>query len=1118
MCRTIEATAADLQLWSNKKPEEEISAVDQAARPKQHQSKESRACGKCGLQHERAKCPAYGKICYKCKKTNHYARLCKSKEQAQLVEEETDEETDRDSVLHMEVKKVGKKLLAMVTFKVKGVTTELECQLDTAASCNVMAYQDYIKLGKPSMEKSKSLLTMYDGRDRKSLGSCRLEMVDKEGQVQTLRFEVLETKQKTLLSLDTCLSLNLISYERESVCVVDSQEYVTQEQLLKNYPDVFDGIGTLPGEYHIELDKSVPAVQNRPRKIPLAMKPAVEKKLQELEEKGVIAQVDEPTEWISNTTAVWKAEKGQVRICLDPRDLNKAIKRNHYRMPTLDDVLPQLKQAKVFSLLDAKDGFLQVKLSQESSYYTTFWGPKARYRWLRMPFGISSAPEEFQRRLEAALHGLEGVTTVADDVLVFGQGSNEEESRRNHDECLLKLMERAREKNLKFNSNKLRLHLKDLPYIGHRLTTEGVKPDPDKVTAFKEMPAPTTPQEVRRFLGMANYLSKFLPKLSQISEPLRKLTEKEAEFQWNREEREAFAKIKELMCSDTVLAYFDDSKPITIQCDASGEGLGATLLQEGRPVASVSRSLTKSERNYAAMELECLAVVFACKRFDQYVYGRRVTVETDHRVLEIISKRSLLAAPKQLQRMLLELQRYDLEVRYLPGAMQHIADTLSRAPVERPNLEELSKEEVFQMAEVDTVEEEIEQCTSRRCVHISDIKMEMIKREAKNDEEQEALRQLVSHGWPATIAEVPPAAQCYWNFQETITLEDGILYKGEQVIVPATARPAILQRLHTSHQGFNATLRRAKDAVYWPRMAEQIKKQVEGCKTCEEDAPAQVQETLLAHDVPKQPWAKVGMDLFKSRGKNYLVVVDYLTDYFEISYLPDTTAASVITAIKSDFARHGVPVVVQTDNGTQFTSREFRSFARGWEFKHTVSSPYNSRSNGKVESAVKIAKRLLKRSNDPYLALLEWRNTPTTGMGSSPVQRLFARRTRAAVPTGLKKLNPTTQAHTWEKKIYKQQKLQALRGGRNLPPLRVGEPVLIQDVLASKTQWSRGQCRGKLSDRSYLVEVDGRLLRRNRQLLRPSKNLPEEVEELENVQPPLKEQESPPVLDSAHRS
>ena len=287
--------------------------------------------------------------------------------------------------------------------------------------------------------------------ERNHLGTSSLDVVSKEGQEVRLKFEVLDTNKLTLLSLDTSLKLRLISYEAEEVCVVDKYQKFTKEQIRQQYPEVFKGIGALPGEYDILLDETVPPVQHCPRKIPLSMKAAVEEKLQQQEEKWVIARVDQPTDWISNLTAVWKADKKQVRVCLDPQELNKAVKINHYNMPTLDDVLPPLAQAKTFSLLDAKDGFLQVKLSERSSYYMTFWGPQAWYRWLRMPFGLSSAPEEFQRRIQETLHGLDGVSVVADDALVYGCWETDREAWRDYNENLRRVMDRAQEKNLKFN-------------------------------------------------------------------------------------------------------------------------------------------------------------------------------------------------------------------------------------------------------------------------------------------------------------------------------------------------------------------------------------------------------------------------------------------------------------------------------------------------------------------------------------------------------------------------------------------------------------------------------------------------------------------------------------------
>ena len=173
----------------------------------------------------------------------------------------------------------------------------------------------------------------------------------------------------------------------------------------------------------------------------------------------------------------------KLRICLDPKDLNKAIMQPNYPIPNLDNVLAKLSKAKFFSVVDCKDGFWQVKLTESNSFLTTFWSPFGRFRWLRMPFGISSAPEEFQRRFHEITAGLTGVEVIADDILIYGIGDTEEQASANHDQNMINLLERAKENNLKFNPKKLKLRQKSIAYMGHLLTTEGLKPDPSKVEA-----------------------------------------------------------------------------------------------------------------------------------------------------------------------------------------------------------------------------------------------------------------------------------------------------------------------------------------------------------------------------------------------------------------------------------------------------------------------------------------------------------------------------------------------------------------------------------------------------------------------------------------------------------
>ena len=304
-----------------------------------------------------------------------------------------------------------------------------------------------------------------------------------------------------------------------------------------------------------------------------------------------------------------------------------------------------------------------------------------------------TAPEEYQRRIYESLQGLKGIEDIVDDILYVGEGDTYESAVKDHDRNLIALLERCREKNIKLNSKKLQLREQEVPYIVDVLTPDSLKPDPSKVKAIVAMPNPSGKKALQRLLGMITYLAKFLANLSDVTEPLRRLLDRDVQWHWNDTHKKSWKQVKQLITREPVLKYFDPSKEVTLQCDASESGLGAVILQEGRPIAFSSRALKIIERNYAQIEKELLGIVHGCTRFDQYVYGRSITVQTDHKPLGTIFKKSLLSAPKRLQRMLLQLQRYSLNKAYKPGKELFIADTLSRAFLpNKPTTEELNSE------------------------------------------------------------------------------------------------------------------------------------------------------------------------------------------------------------------------------------------------------------------------------------------------------------------------------------------------------------------------------------------------------------------------------------------
>ena len=390
------------------------------------------------------------------------------------------------------------------------------------------------------------------------------------------------------------------------------------------------------------------------------MKDELQAALKTMEQETVIKKVTRPTDWVSSL-AYSRKKDGTLRICLDPKDLNRAIKRCHHKTPTLEEITHRFVGAKHLSKLDAKNGYWSVTLDEESSLLTTFNSPFGRYCFVRMPFGLVMSQDVFQQKMDMILESCPGTVGIADDVAVFGHTEAE------HDAHLHNLMRVSREHGLVFNSKKCTIKAPHITFFGTLYDKDGAHPDPKKVEDIHKIPTPTNATELQEFLGIVAYVGPFIPNLSQSTANLRDLLKKDIDFQWSDAHQNVFEKVKAAICAETTLAYFDRDKDTVIQVDASGRGLGAVLLQEGRPIAYASKSLTDTEKRYANIERELLAVVFGAERFRTYVYGKPFVIESDHKPLEMIQLKNLTAAPPRLQRMLLRIQHYNVTIKYRPG-------------------------------------------------------------------------------------------------------------------------------------------------------------------------------------------------------------------------------------------------------------------------------------------------------------------------------------------------------------------------------------------------------------------------------------------------------------------
>lgn len=1050
-------------------------------------------CSYCGKTHQPKRCPAFGKRCDFCGIENHVSSMCRKRGANQRSERtgkvyEVREPENRnemaaawdqpaDEVLYLD--SLDEDTAANREWRVSLPVnnSKVNFKLDTGASCNVLPLKVLKRVDyKPRLTRSQTKLVSYSGHPLKTLGKTTL-LLERHERYIPVEFHVIDDEVTPLLGLRTCVELSLV---RRLDTVGEDQGEHSTEGILDSYDDVFDGLGKVKGhQYKINIDFTIPPVVHPPRRVPHALRDKLKNELDRMEGMGVIEKVNYATDWVNSIVVVDKPDKQSVRVCLDPKDLNKAIRREYHPMRTIEEVAAKLSDASFFSVLDASHAFWNLELDPASTDFTCFNTPFGRYKYLRLPMGLSSSPEVWQRTMEHVFEGIEGVAVIMDDLLIWGK------DKQQHTNHLKKALERAREFNIKLNRKKAKVEVTEVKYIGHILTTSGIKPCPERIQAINDMQRPTDKKSLQRFMGMVAYVSKFVPQLSAISHPLRELLENSVAWHWEEPQEESFKNLKKALGSAPTLQYFNTSLPILLSVDSSSYGLGACLMQNGLPVAYASRSLSKSEKNYAQIEKEMTAICFGCSRFHDYIYGaQNVTVETDHKPIESLFKKSLALVPARIQRMMLKMQKYDIDIIYKPGKELYIADTLSRDAI----VPDESAGEDGAIAAIDV----------QAVLPVSSRAFTQLRNATEHDEQLQQLLQLVKHGWPEKRSDVPHLLLEFWNIRDEITAEQGILLKGTRLIIPKGLRNLMLSKIHAGHFGVEKCRRRARDAMYWPGMNADIQTLVSRCEICAQFAPAQPSEPLRSHSIPDYPWQKLGMDLFELSGKIYLVITDYYSKFFEIEPLQSLTSAAVVNRLKPHFARYGLPEVIISDGGPQFNCQDFRTFCANSGVHHVMSSPKYPQSNGMAEATVKIAKKLMQKctrdGSDYYLALLAYRTTPISGSIPAPAQLLMGRRIRSDVPMLSSLFQPKCPDSQVIKRefgtIQDKQKCYYDRKATPLNPLSAGDPVRVRD---NKVWIPAVVVKHADEPYSYWVRLagTGNVWRRNRRDLRFDFSAPE---------------------------
>ena len=545
IARTYEASQTHMAQLARMQPDNK--AVDAiAARPQQS------ACQSCGRHHPRQPrhiCPAFGTACKKCGKQNHWQKFCRSwsvskqpanrptrrdpprqrqnsyrNQQHQRVDtiddtthtaqlEEVFDALSFEEIVVSNISAVDKddrsdSAMTYVEIKFEGQrTARIRSKVDTGAEGNTLPvrmfrgmYPNHLTADgfpEPSfVRNTNAKLTAYNGTQIKHYGSIVLPCRYNNSPWSTDVFYVVESEGPAIIGLKTSVQLKLVTMHTNisNIKRTTSTDLNSTEELIRQYPRQFDHIGEFEGECHITLKSDIQPVIHAPRRCPIHIRDELKRELDSMEAQGVIAKVTEPTQWV-NSMVIARKGNGSLRVCLDPKELNQAIQRCHYRTITTEEITHKLAGSRYFSKLDAKSGYWSIKLDQESSFLTTFNSPFGRYRYTRMPFGLSVSQDFFQQRMDQILEGCSGVIGIADDIIVFG--ATEAEHARN----LHGLMRVASERGLQFNSQKCLIKAPRIEFFGQVYDAQGVHPDPKKVDSIKSMAPPENKTQLREFLG-----------------------------------------------------------------------------------------------------------------------------------------------------------------------------------------------------------------------------------------------------------------------------------------------------------------------------------------------------------------------------------------------------------------------------------------------------------------------------------------------------------------------------------------------------------------------------------------------------------------------------------------
>ncbi|KAK3088363.1 hypothetical protein FSP39_018216 [Pinctada imbricata] len=814
----------------------------------------------------------------------------------------------------------------------------------------------------------------------------------------------------------------------------------------------------------IETGESLPIRQRFYRQSP-EVKAEMEKQIDEMLAADII---EESTSMWQSPVVMVKKKNGQLRFAVDYRKLNSVTKQQSFPLPRLEDVFDTVgvSKAKIFSTLDLASGFWQIPMDQETAHKSAFVTPTGVFQWKRMPFGLVNAPASFQALMTQVLKGLNWkfCLVYVDDILVMSNSFEE------HIQHLQQIFERLSFAGLTLKPTKCSFALKQVQYLGHVITKDGIQVDVSKTEAVKAFPTPKCTKDVRSFLGLCNYYRKFIRNFSTIAAPLTALFRKDNKFVWTDECQTAFDQLKLALTSPPILAYPDNSKAFYLTTDASGSAIGFILGQHDdsgkeRVIAYGGRSLNQFERNYSTTERECLAVIEGIKTYHVYLSGKPFIVVTDHSALKWLQK--VKQDTGRLARWSILLQGYSFEIVHRKGSNNQVADALSRRSYPEQRNDGTEPEDVIpcsRIAVITTQEEEHNQVTFLYTNDVSDVQynthqicsLETSDSIGKLQSECPDLQVMYQYFMDGTTPKSKVERDNLISESKFFVFLDNTLYhfhcpriKGvfqsqpiiKQLAVPQCLRKDVLRSYHDSlaggaHLGLDRTYKAIQLKYFWKGMYQNVADYIRSCNACQlaKKTTKPARAPLVNMPIEDDTFSRLHMDILgplttSDEGYKYiLLVVDSFSKYPEAFPLKTQESKEIAQVLFSQiFARYGAPRVIVSDRGQNFLSKLVTAVCEIFQVTRHYTSAYHPQTNSACERMNSTIAQGLRtyinteQTNWPKLLpgiMMALRMSPSTqSSGMSPYHLVFGKEMNLPFDTSLipkEGLNKDAKEHVSE--------------------------------------------------------------------------------------------------------